>query len=448
MLKLFNKSKKNKDLLKELIHTDRMNYNEFQDYQLHKLKALIFHAYKHSIYYREAIDHSGLQVDDFSTLDDLTELPVLKRELVASDASSALIADNIDSMSIKHTVSGGTSGLPVRTIFDNKRTSILLAAARRYNLWWGREFGERTAILWGNIRPSFIRTLKRLPRKMFRFPGGVLALRTNVMTPQKFAEYYQRLYRMNPIQLEGYAGSLYRMARFMKENNLLVWSGLKLVSCKSEKVTSAKRKEMETVYKCPVTEIYSCLEIGNIAYECPEGRALHVTGEHVILEVIDDAGQPVYNSPGSILLTDLDNYAMPLIRYQIGDIGILSDKKCLCGRPHTVLKEIIGREADALRLANGRELIVGVWDTTLSKFKQIRQGCVRIIDLGRLQIDLILSEEMPQKDEKRLRELVENIVGEGIHVEFRKVDSIPDLRSGKSPSLRWAEQEVDINNEN
>src|SRR5690606_30639221 len=115
-----------------------------------------------------------------------------------------------------------------------------------------------------------------------------------------------------------------------------------------------ERELIERVMGCKVTNRYGCEEVGLIASECEEHRGLHINVDDVFLEVVDDEGRPVKPGiPGKILVTDLANYGMPLIRYRIEDVGILSDRQCPCGRGLPLMHSIMGRVADFLKRADG-----------------------------------------------------------------------------------------------
>ena len=101
---------------------------------------------------------------------------------------------------------------------------------------------------------------------------------------------------------------------------------------------------------------YGCGECNGIAYECEAHQGLHITEEHCIIEILDKNGNPVFDEPGRVVLTDLDNNAFPFIRYENGDSAIISSRWCSCGRHSALIKELSGRTKDTIILKDGSEV--------------------------------------------------------------------------------------------
>jgi phenylacetate-CoA ligase len=141
---------------------------------------------------------------------------------------------------------------------------------------------------------------------------------------------------------------LLKLAEIMAKAKLTV----PMIFCTGEVLYPSQRTKLEKVFGAHVATYYGCNEVGGMAFECEYGN-LHVTEEHVILETVDEDGQPVWDQPGRILITDLDNRIMPLLRYELGDVGTLTRQPCQCGRGLLVLKELQGRRQDLLQNARG-----------------------------------------------------------------------------------------------
>jgi phenylacetate-CoA ligase len=167
--------------------------------------------------------------------------------------------------------------------------------------------------------------------------------------------YWRRCLKFKPDYFYGYVSMLVQFARFLEDQG---FDGsalhLKVIVCTSEVLTPSDRELLVRTFGCPVQNEYGCGEVGPIAYSCPEGR-LHVMSTNVRLEVVDSHGHVVApGESGEILVTDLGNYAMPLIRYRVGDRGILSEDMCPCGRPFPVLESIWGRSYDFICTPDGK----------------------------------------------------------------------------------------------
>ena len=149
----------------------------------------------------------------------------------------------------------------------------------------------------------------------------------------------------------GYAGAIALFARLMKEQGLQLKHRLKAVVSTSETLQPWQRELMEEVFQAPVVNEYGARDGGIIAYQCPEG-GMHLSAENLVAEVIDlltgellPAGER-----GLLLVTDLNNFVQPRLRYQLGDEVIMSDQLCSCGRTLPLLAEVCGREDDILSL--------------------------------------------------------------------------------------------------
>lgn len=312
----------------------------------------------------------------------------------------------------------------------------------RYYDWWKISFGNRISVLWGAQDPAGTSSIKKSWKKIKNRISKRLILNTFFLDTAILAHHYEKIYRFNPSTLRGYANSLYEFALYVRSNGLPVWPSLKVISSTSEKLSDEMRSLIEEVFKVPVTNQYGCGEVNGIAFECPEGRSLHIAEEHAIIEVVDDHGTPITGRPGRILITDLDNEIMPIIRYEVGDIGVITDSLCVCGRQHKVLCEITGRLSEALVLANGRKIAPSYWSVLLRPYEQITQACVRVINGSSLQVDMVLQCDIPTEVVQYLRTSVRTAVGEDIQFELRKVDSIPTVKSGKKPWVRRVQDEV------
>lgn len=431
-------------VLAELRHSDRMSRFELSMMQNQKLARLMQHVNMNCPWYRRHWAKAGMAATDVRTVKDLAWLPILSKEDLRDGQRNGFTAKNIDRRRVHRAASGGTSGDPVQVLVSRESRSAAGAALLRYLEWWGRRFGERMGVLWGRQDAFATTRLFRVQRALKHFLTRRLILNTFFLNTEVLDAYYRRLFQFDPVILRGYANSLYLMARYMQEHGLAAWPSLRLVSSTSEKLTPDMRALIEAVFRAPVADQYGCTEVEGVAFECPEGRSLHITEEHVIVEVVDDHDHPVEDAPGRILLTDLDNAAMPLIRYQVGDLGVMSRGPCACGRSHSILRDVIGRLSDALDLANGRQIAPAYWSVVFRPYPQIRQACVRVLSSSSLQIDMVLSGQLSGEVERYLRASVAKAVGDGITVEWRRVERIPPVKSGKTPWVRRPEAEVNF----
>ena len=196
------------------------------------------------------------------------------------------------------------------------------------------------------------------------------------LTEQRMEEFHAALLRWRPKVIQAYARSAVLFARFLRERGLTAYKPHSIVTS-AEMLEPDDRQILEDVFGCPVFDRYGCREVSVIASECPAHTGLHVNAEclHVEIETPDGPADP--GEVGAILVTDLLNTAMPLIRYRIGDLGSLTEGDCPCGRGLPRLAALHGRSTDFLVGSDGR-LVSGVFLATYVVAQRPSLGQVQI----------------------------------------------------------------------
>ncbi len=397
--------------------------------QWSRLRALLHHAYKHSPFYGERFRQAGLHPADLRCPEDLRLLPPLEKAELQRHREE-LVATNQDRGRLVLNHTGGSTGTPVSFYLTQDRLQSRAAATLRHNRWAGWEVGDKVAVLWGAPRDrpprSWLTWLRELllDRQLF--------LDTGHLTEERLREFHRRLLGFRPGVMLAYARSAVLLARFLQAHDLPPVRPRALVTS-AEVLTAAERALLEQVFGCPVFNRYGSREFSVIASECPAHEGLHVMAEGLYLEIVngDRPAQP--GELGAVLVTDLLNYAMPLLRYRIGDVASWLPGRCPCGRGLPRLGEVAGRVTDFLVGADGRAvsgafLTIGVvaQRTSLGQVQivQERAGAVTYrIKPGpgfSLESDLHYLEDATRK-----------YLGEGTRVEWELVDEIPAQSSGK-----------------
>jgi phenylacetate-CoA ligase len=172
------------------------------------------------------------------------------------------------------------------------------------------------------------------------------------MTEEKMKEFAETLAEWQPAMFKGYASALSLFAQYVKERvSTRIHPGY--IETTSEKLSQPQRELLEEVFACRVADHYSSREMGTMAYQCDQG-GFHVCADMRYLEIVADGQVVPTGQIGEVVVTSLDQYAMPFIRYKNGDMVIGSDAKCRCGRGLTLLKEVVGRTNDYLVSADGQ----------------------------------------------------------------------------------------------
>lgn len=435
------------NILKHYNKTDKINRDELNNLKIEKLNKLIISVLNNNMYYIKHLGKTITEFVPFKNIDDFKSYNILTKSNLREGIRKNIYHKNIKKMKYEIATSGGTSGDPVTLFMDRNARSHGSATLLRYYNWWNVEIGDKMAVLWGRQVNQNQSKLNILKGDFHRLLGNRLFLNTFVINDRILWNHYSEILNYDPIILRGYANSLYLFAKYIDKNNLKLWSSLKLISSTSEKLTVEMKALIEKVFKKPVTNQYGCGEIYGAAFECPEGRNLHIAEEHVHIECLNDSNEPVYDQEGRIVITDFDNYVTPLIRYEVGDLGIITNKECICGRTHKVIKEITGRLSDELILANNNIIAPSYWSVLFRQFSEINQACIIVVSRSELIIDFILNTDFNEKKILFIKKSIKDVVGDNIELKFRKVKTIKKSSSGK---YQWVIKEVnsDVNNAN
>jgi phenylacetate-CoA ligase len=199
----------------------------------------------------------------------------------------------------------------------------------------------------------------------------------------------------------------------------------------AEKLYKFQKEKIESVFECKVFDSYGSNEIRSMAYECEEHNGYHITAENVIIEFIKEGEQASPGELGEIIITDLTNYAMPLIRYRIGDIGIPSDQRCTCGRGLPLMESVEGRSNSFVATKDNRILSSSYFSELLMEFKYIKQFQIIQKSLNSLHINLVCSEEPTYSEVNHLINSIKNSTKDDMEIKVKQIKTISPAKSGK-----------------
>lgn len=294
-----------------------------------KLQRLIRKAALDNPFYAARFRVGGLSPQDIRGPEDLPRLPMLeKRELADLQAS----VSPRGSRWVRRTA--GTSGQPMTVLASNAAQAAALAARYRCYGWYGLRLGDREARFWGRPieRDSAASILRRT--LLNRIPFDYRHVRTEAA-----ADTFNTLLRNQVDYVYGYGSLILRLARQIERQGLGPLSGCRAVVLTAEATSEAERAWLGGVLDCRVADEYGCSEIDIISFTCPAGGR-HVMSENVLLETVPVPGEPDLSE---LLVTDLNNELMPMIRYRLGDNARLTDAACPCGRTLPLLEGLQGR---------------------------------------------------------------------------------------------------------
>lgn len=389
-----------------------------QTRQLFALKNILHHAWRTVPYYRRKWSEHGLHPSDVKTFADLSAFPVItKTDIRKNEADLISLAFDRHKLRIKRT--SGSTGVPLTICIDEPAVQWKYACTLRSDQWSGWRLGQRVAKVWGNPEYRHFGWKGRLRNWLI---DRAIYLDTLNLTDERILEFAQTLQRHRPGLIFGHAHSLYLLACKFRQ--------LQLGSVKPNGIISTamilhdwQRRVIENVFDCPVTNRYGCEEVSLIASECEVHRGMHLNSDSIYAEVMD----------GQLLVTDLTNQAMPLIRYRLGDVVVPADgRRCVCGRGLPLIERVEGRDADYVVTPSG-QFISGI--SLTENFALLIEGAaqVQIVQesLHRLLIRIVPDERFEEIRRQQIDDLVQKIFGPLMHYEIELVDAIPQEPSGK-----------------
>ena len=276
------------------------------------------HARAHVPYYAELIP-SGRLSDPLAAL---REMPLLTKEAIRRDFSR-LQSDDLGSRKWYFNSSGGSTGEPVRLVQDSAYDERYEAIALLFSHLVGRDFGQPEIRLWGSPR-DILRNGRGLEARIRSLLSGTTVVNAFLMTPGAMIDLIKTLNRRPPHVLLAYSQAAYELAVFADHEGIPI-RPQRAVMTSAGMLHPFMRETMERVFGCRVFNRYGSREAASMACEIPQCDGLWIAPWGVHIEVLDEAGQPVPDgTDGEIVVTLLTNYAMPLLRYRIGDRGALA----------------------------------------------------------------------------------------------------------------------------
>lgn len=331
------------DVLGQLDETQWMTRDEIESAQLIQLESVVSHAAATVPYYRERFSSLGLVPGDRLNWTTWRNIPRLTRGTLQGEFARLKTEKLPDRHGrISHRSTSGSTGQPVQSLSTAVMRLIHEAITLRDQLWHRRDMrGVCAAVRTrkGEIMrtPMSSKNWGSPISKVFRSgPAYLIDCRNDISTIRGWLE------KMNPTHLvcipsvlEGLCREFERLGRRP--------AGLRQVATFAEKVRDEQRALTRRALGVPIQDIYSSEEFGYIALQCPEHDHYHVQAENVLLEILDEQGQPCpAGRSGQVVITSLHNFAMPLIRYETGDHSV-AGPPCPCGRGLPVLERVEGR---------------------------------------------------------------------------------------------------------
>lgn len=414
------------EILREMEAADRLSFDEMEQLRVARLRDFLNYCNANVPFVAARMRDAGLKSADNFEIDDLRHLPIMRKADMRKnrDALRSQVAGKLSS-----SATGGSSGDPLVFDLSKRRIASRVACRQRVARWWGMSVGDPELALWGS--PIELSRQDRV-RKFRDWLLATRLLSAFDMTEQSMSEYLDVIQEGRWRQIFAYPSAAYQLclyARRQKRN--LRTAGIKVIFVTSEVLYPHQRELISETFNCPVANGYGGRDSGFISHECPQG-GMHILTDTVIVEVVDAEGWPSpRGTPGEIVCTDLYSHESPFLRYATGDIGVLSDRRCGCGRALPLLEEIAGRSNDCIIAPDGRVINDQALVYLLRNVDGIEQFRIRQTAVDRLHVQLVRNELFAADAEERLRNGWNSLFRARIEVTFEYLTAFSSESSGK-----------------
>lgn len=404
--------------------------------QFGQVRRVIEFAARTVPFYRELYGTDSLSL---SSPEEFIRLPILSRpDVQSADTTMHSTALPKRHGQVGQTLTSGSSGQPVRALSTEVTRSFWRVFTLRDHFWHRRDFSGKLAAIRdtdsNDARPPLGKTVSNWGSATAGVvetgPGALLTIQSNIL------EQADWISRVDPDYLIVYPSTALALAS-QHVNASRKLHRLREIRTFGEILEPNVRQIIRDSFGVNVVDMYSSQEVGYIALQCPNSESYHVQAENVLLEILDDSGKPCGpGQVGRVVVTTLHNFAMPLIRYDLGDYAEVGPP-CPCGRGLPVLTRIVGRQRNMLRLPDGRQ----VWPTLIrgdrpEQLPPIQQFQLIQRTLSELELKVVLPAQLSQDQESFLKQYLRQTLGHPFEIVITRVTDIPRSPTGKYEEFR------------
>jgi phenylacetate-CoA ligase len=393
--------------------------------QVGKLKALISHAYENVPYYRKLFACAGIEPNAIKGVEDLARIPTTDKLTLQSQAAEEILARGIKRDRCVTDVTSGSTGIPLQVHFTQRDYMIRSLSFIRTFIELGYKLTHRQALVcdtrFVNNRTSWFQRLGIL-RKQY--------------VPVQFAldKQIQVLMDYRPHFIHGYPQSLAIIADELLKRGIdsvspaMVCTGAELVGQKT-------REKINAAFGVEMADSYATIESGMIAWQCKVLKGYHINVDNLVLEFLHN-GKPVQpGEPGRVVVTNLHSYAMPIIRYELGDVCTPSDSLCSCGIQLPLMSVVEGRVDDLVKTPSGKMISPNSITNVMEAVDGI--GQFRVIQERKdlMVIEIVEGAGFSKNTPLRVQDLLRELVGHDMYIEVQMVSEISKEHTGKIRSV-------------
>jgi phenylacetate-CoA ligase len=411
-----------------LVRTQWLSPASIRELQLDKLRRLTKHCYETVPYYRNAMDRCGIRPEHIHDFDAFAKIPLLRRDALRGHQKSLLSStSDREKVALRH--SSGSTGQ--RTEFFQDADFDLWSRAhqiRTYGWCGGWRIGEPFALVWG--APMHIET-KLWPERAENFLSNRIELASFRLDPQSIENLLARLLRFRPALISGYTTALYLLAQLALQKGVHL-EGLLAVQPNAEPLSQPMRETMERGFDCPVFDKYGTRESNIVAHESPHHEGMCIQAEHTYVEFMNDNDRPCKPGElGKVVLTTLNNFAMPLLRYETSDLASPVRGYCSSGVGLPRMSHVAGRLQDLLCTPAGGVIHPQVFSNIMRQFAEVAWFQIVQQKESELLVRVWAPNGLSLDSQARITGLIREQSGFPLDMCYELLPGMPESQTGK-----------------
>lgn len=399
---------------------------QLEVYRIRRLRQFLGNIGQRVPYYRQLFRQIDFDPNAARSTDALQRLPLLTKSDIRGNISNLKARDHGP---LTRYNTGGSSGEPLIFYMGKGRKSHDVAAKWRATRWWGVDIGDSELVVWGS--PMEIGAQDHIRR----LRDGLLRsslLPAFEMSPQNLDRFVETIRVTRPTMLFGYPSSLSLIAQHARRKGVAMDKlGIRVAFVTSEKLYDVQRDIISEVFACPVANGYGARDAGFIAHQCPAG-SLHISAEDIIVETVRPDGSPaVAGEAGEIVVTHMATADFPFVRYRTGDMGVLGDEPCACGRGLPVLKEVQGRTTDFVVARDGTVMHGLALIYTVRDLPGVERFKIEQLSLDQTIVYVVAGPAFGAAEQARIIRDFKARLGDAVDIRIERVSEIASEASGK-----------------
>lgn len=413
-------------LVKELLIRNRKlkaapywSYDRIQSWQFARIKKIVRHAFENTTFYNKLYSSVSFNPDDLKTWDDFSKLPIVTKDDVINNFPDGITSRNINMDDVILSRSSGSSGKVLDIVYDlDAFNTYILAGLRLYNMGFNYRPWHTQAYIYTSPYP--------MSSLLGMFPLKFLSTLTPV------PEVVEELVKIKPALLVCYPSHLKQIAQYMRENAISIHP--KFISVNSEMSTQKERDDLSAFFACPVLDEYSSEELTRIAAQC-KAKKYHIFEDINYMETVDDNNAPTAGL-GTLIGTNLHNFAMPMIRYKQNDLGRIVSGKCDCKWNFREMQDLQGRKNDSFVMPSGKVLHSGLlldltYDFLLDDRDAIIDFCLIQKEKDLICLEIVKGRGWNDSVREKIVGKFRSILDPGVVFEVMLVDECVKTKTGK-----------------